>query len=141
MYPDLRDFDPADLCAVPGLTIRGRQAYLYSAWNPRVVNSHFRWMKEYGLDGVLMQRFVTAMAAKRSSGDVVLKNVLAAAQEHGRVLAIEYDVTGFSPETFFAAMREDWKYLVEELKVTAHPLYLRHKGKPLLSVWGMGLEE
>jgi len=98
-------------------------------------------MKEYGLDGVLMQRFVTTMAAKRSSGDVVLKNVLAAAQEHGRVFAIEYDVTGFSPETFFEVMREDWKYLVEELKVTAHPRYLRHKGKPLLSVWGMGLEE
>jgi hypothetical protein len=31
--------------------------------------------------------------------------------------------------------------LVTELKVTAHPCYLHHRGKPLLSVWGMGLEE
>jgi hypothetical protein len=38
-------------------------------------------------------------------------------------------------------MRDDWKYLVTELKVTAHPCYLHHRGKPVLSVWGMGLSE
>ena len=59
MYPDLSEFDRADLCAVPGMTIGGKQAYLSSAWNPKMVARHFRWMKEYGLDGVLMQRFVT----------------------------------------------------------------------------------
>jgi hypothetical protein len=100
MYPDLTDFAPADLCAVPGFTIRGRQAYLFSAWNPKVVNRQFQWMKENGLDGVLVQRFVTNIAARRSGGDVVLRNIMAAAREHGRVFAIEYDVTG-SPEDSF----------------------------------------
>ena len=38
-------------------------------------------------------------------------------------------------------MRDDWKYLVTELKVTSHPCYLHHRGKPVLSVWGMGLSE
>jgi hypothetical protein len=141
MYPDLKEFAPADLCAAPGFTIGGKPAYLFSAWNPKVVSRHFRWMKDYGLDGVLVQRFVTNIAFKRSSGDVVLKNVMAAAQEHGRAFAIEYDVTGFDPQKFFEVMREDWKYLVDELKVTAHPHYLRHNGKPVLSVWGMGLED
>ena len=28
LYPDLSEFDRADLCAVPGLTIGGKQAYL-----------------------------------------------------------------------------------------------------------------
>ena len=32
-------------------------------------------------------------------------------------------------------------YLVDELKVTSHPRYQRHNGKPVLSVWGMGLNE
>ena len=69
----------ADLCAVPGMTIGGKPAYLFSAWNPKTVAVHFRWMKEYGLDGVLVQRFVSSIAAKRASGDVVLKNILMAA--------------------------------------------------------------
>lgn len=141
MYPDLSEFDPSDLCAVPGFTIGGRQAYVFSAWNPKIVNRQFQWMKEYGLDGVLVQRFVTSMAAKRSSGDVVLKNVMAAAREQGRVFAIEYDITGSKPDSFFEQMRDDWKYLVDELKVTESPYYLRHNGKPVLSVWGMGLED
>lgn len=141
MYPDLSEFKPADLWPVPEFTIRGRQAFLYSAMNSNVVDRHFLWMKDYGLDGVLMQRFVTTIPARRSGGDVVLKNVLQAARRHGRAIAIEYDITGASPENFFAVMRDDWKYLVTELKVTAHPCYLHHRGKPVLSVWGMGLEE
>jgi hypothetical protein len=98
-------------------------------------------MKENGLDGVLVQRFVTNIAARRSGGDVVLRNIMAAAREHGRVFAIEYDVTGSPEDSFLKTMREDWKYLVEELKVTDHPGYLRHNGRPVLSVWGMGLED
>lgn len=141
MYPDLSEFDPADLCAVPGFTIRGRRAYLYSAWNPRIVQAHFRWMKEYGLDGVLVQRFVTSIARRRASGDVVLKNILAAAREHGRVFAIEYDVTGSPEDRYIRMIQDDWKYLVEDLKVTSHPRYLHHKAKPLVSVWGQGLED
>ncbi len=141
MYPDLTDFDPADLCEAPGFTIGGRPAHFYSAWNPKVVDRHFQWMKEYGLDGVLLQRFVTTVANKRASGDVVLKNAFAAAKAHGRAIAIEYDVTGFDAEKFFDVMREDWQYLVDELKVTEHSSYLRHNGRPVLSVWGMGLQD
>jgi hypothetical protein len=141
MYPDLSEFDRADLCAVPGMTIGGKQAYLFSAWNPKVVATHFRWMKEYGLDGVLIQRFVTNIARKRASGDVVLKNILKAAAETGRVVAIEYDVTGSNLATFAEEMREDWKYLVDDLKITAHPGYLHHNGKAVLSIWGPGLKE
>jgi hypothetical protein len=141
MYPDLSELEPDELCPVPGMTIGGKPASLYSAWNRKTVVRHFRWMKEYGLDGVLVQRFVTTIARKRASGDVVLKNVLAGAAASGRVFAIEYDVTGSNLETFFDVLREDWKYLVEELKITAHPGYLHHNGKPVLSIWGPGLQE
>jgi hypothetical protein len=75
LYPDLTEFSPSELCAVPGMTIHGKPAYLYSAWNPKIVARHFDWMKNYGLDGVLVQRFVGSIADKRATGDVVLKNV------------------------------------------------------------------
>jgi len=141
MYPDLRELDPDELYPVPNMTIGGKPAFLYSANNRKTVLRHFQWMKEYGLDGVLVQRFVGSIRGKRNSGDIVLKNVMAGAEKFGRTFAIEYDITGGNPDTFFQTLRDDWQYLVDELKVTAHPNYLHHNGKPVLSIWGMGLEE
>src|SRR5215831_14026169 len=41
MYPDLTEFDPVDLCAVPNMYIGSKPAYLYSAKNPYIVERHF----------------------------------------------------------------------------------------------------
>lgn len=71
MYPDLSEFNPSDLCPIPGFTVRGRQAFLYSAMNSNVVDRHFLWMKDYGLTGVLIQRFFTGIPVRRAGGDVV----------------------------------------------------------------------
>jgi hypothetical protein len=57
-------------------------------------------MKEYGLDGVLLRRFLSDIPRRRATGDVVLKNIMAAAKANGRVFAIEYDVSGESGEVF-----------------------------------------
>jgi len=141
LYPDLSELDRDELCPVPGMTIAGKPAYLYSPWNRKTVLRHFQWMKEYGLDGVLVQRFVNGVAEKRAGGDIVLKNIIAGAAESGRTFAIEYDISGANPQTLAQTLREDWTYLVDELKITAHPNYQHHNGKPVLSVWGIGLDE
>ena len=141
LYPDLSELDADERCEVPGMTIGGKPAYLFSSRNPKTVSRHFRWMKEYGLDGVLVQRFVGEIRRKRAEGDVVLKNIMAAAKESGRTFAIEYDISGGNAETFAQTLKDDWMYLVDELKVTSHPNYQRHNGKPVLSVWGMGLSD
>ena len=141
VYPDLRELDADERCEVPGMTIGGKPAYLFSSRNQKTVSRHFRWMKEYGLDGVLVQRFVGEIRGKRADGDVVLKNIMAAARESGRTFAIEYDISGGNPETFAQTLKDDWVYLVDELKVTAHPNYQRHNGKPVVSIWGMGLSD
>ncbi len=141
MYPDLREFRPEQLCIMQGSTLDGKPAYLYSAANRDIVMRHFQWMKEYGLDGVLAQRFVTDIRGRRAGGDTVMKNVMAAAEATGRVFAVEYDISGADPAKFFDQLREDWTYLVDVLKVTESAAYLRHNGKPVVSVWGMGLNE
>jgi len=141
MYPDLSEFDADELCEIPGLTIGGKPAYLFSSRNARSVSRHFRWMKEYGLDGVLVQRFVGTIRGKRADGDTVLKNIMAAAKESGRTFAIEYDISGGNSETFSQTLKDDWMYLVDDLKVTAQPHYQRHQGKPVVSIWGMGLSD
>jgi len=141
VFPEVRELDADERCMVPGMTINGKPAFLFSSRYPKTVARHFRWMKEYGLDGVLLQRFVGSIRGKQAEGDVVLKNVMAAAKESGRTFAIEYDITGGNPETFGQTLKDDWAYLVNDLKITTHPNYQRHNGKPVLSVWGMGLNE
>lgn len=141
MYPDLSEFGADELCPVPGFTVGGKQASLYSSRHPKTVDRHFRWMKEYGLDGVLVQRFLTEASGKRSGGDVVLKNAMAGALAHGRAFAMEYDISGANAGTMFDQLKADWTYLVDEMKVTEHPGYLRHEGKPVLAVWGMGIDD
>lgn len=141
MYPDLREFDADELCAVPNMTLGGKPAYLFSSGNSKTVARHFRWMRQYGLDGVLVQRFLTDIPGNRAAGDVVLKNVMSAAANYGRVFAIEYDVSGANPATVATVLQQDWDYLVNTLKVTEQPNYLRHDGKPVLSIWGIGFTD
>jgi|SRR5580765_1849078 len=83
LYPDLSEFDADERCEVPGMTIGGKPAYLFSSRNQKTVSRHFRWMKEYGLDGVLVQRFVGEIRRKRADGDVVLKNIMRRQRNRG----------------------------------------------------------
>jgi hypothetical protein len=141
LFPDTSELAPDELCEIPGMTIAGKPAYLFSSRNAKTVSRHFQWMKQYGLDGVLVQRFVGEIRRKQQDGDVVLKNVMNAATESGRTFAIEYDISGANPDTFVQTIEDDWKYLVDTMKVTEHPNYQRHNGKPVVSVWGMGLSD
>jgi hypothetical protein len=111
LYPDVREFDPSELCEIPGMTIAGKPAYVFSSRNAKMVSRHFEWMREYGLDGVLVQRFVGEIRRKRAEAEVVLKNIMNAARESGRTFAIEYDISGGNPETFAQTLKDDWMSL------------------------------
>ncbi len=141
VYPDISELTPEERCEVPGFTLNGKPAALFSSANPKTVMRHFAWMKTYGLDGVLVQRFIGGTKRERATGDVVLHNVMAAAKATGRVFAIEYDISGGNEATFAQLLKDDWTYLANELKITEQPGYLHHNGKPVVSVWGMGLNE
>ena len=68
MWPDVSEYDPADLHEVPGLKMPdGSPATLYSAFRKGPVLLHCKWMRQYGIDGVFLSRFVgeTANPARR----------------------------------------------------------------------------
>ncbi len=141
LYPDLSEFDVKDLAPIPCETIGTKPAYLFSSFNKNVVMKHFEWMKQYRLDGVLVQRFVSDIPGSRAQGDGVLKNILAAAEKTGRTFAIEYDISGAHADTVAGILQRDWNYLVNDLHVTASLCYLHDHDKPVVSVWGMGLND
>ena len=41
LYPDLRELDPDERCEIPGMTIAGKPAYLFSSRNQKTVSRHF----------------------------------------------------------------------------------------------------
>ena len=67
-----------------------------------------------------------------------LKNVRAAAEKHGRVFAVEYDLSGAHPDLVFQQLQSDWEYISDELKLPSSTAYLRLNGKPVVSLWGLG---
>ena len=96
MWPDVSDYDPEDLCEVPGLKMPdGSPARLYSAFRKGPVLLHFRWMRQYGIDGVFLSRFVgeTASPARARHVNTVLANVREGCHREGRVWAMMLDLS------------------------------------------------
>lgn len=141
MWPETRDYRPPEIVRAGNVTLSdGSAGYLFSPFYESTVQKHFEWMRQYGIDGVLLQRFVSGLgnADTFRQRTMVLNNVRAAAHQQGRVWAIQYDVSGCDPATVVNDLRADWIYLHDQAHVTDDGRYLRHDGKPVVSVWGFG---
>lgn len=135
MWPDTSDYGEDEKYPVPGFTGPGNSpAALFSSANPRTVRRHFEWMKEYGIDGVFVQRFLVNL--RKPSFDQVLENVRTSAKDTGRVYAVCYDLSGAPKDRLYEMLIRDWKRLVDDEKITEDERYLHHDGKPVLFVWG-----
>jgi hypothetical protein len=144
MWPDVSEYKktyPTGLKLADGSTAR-----FFSSTDESTVDLHFKWMKEYGIDGVFMQRFYdyTNPGYAREESDKVLKYALAAASKYDRAIAIMYDLSGLRPGEDCSSIIADWKFLVDSLKVTNQPgrkTYLHYRGKPLVVIWGLGFPD
>lgn len=137
MWPDLREYDSDELFPTEFIYRDGSNAGLFSSYTPKTVDRHVKWMKDYGIDGVFVQRFISDALIIRQQRDQVLNNVRLGAENHGRVFANMYDTSGANPATFVNDVKNDWIHLVDDLKITDSPNYLHHDGLPVLSLWGV----
>ncbi len=144
-WPDVSDYKKVYETRFLGTD--GRPAKVFSSVDKSTTDLHFGWMKEYGIDGVFMQRFfkVASNPDTGKSADIILRNALEASVKYGRAIAIMYDLSGLDPERDdCSAIIRDWKYLVDEMKVTRQGEdhnYLFHNGKPLVVIWGLGFPD
>lgn len=145
LWPDVSEY--AKTYATPFKLADGSAARLFSSWDASTVDVHFRWMREYGIDGAFMQRFfrVTRTRESRAHGRVILGHALRASQQHGRAFAVMYDLSGLKERgEDCSSVIQDWKELVDTLKITsqgANQTYLYHRGKPLVTIWGLGFPD
>jgi hypothetical protein len=138
MWPDLSEYDDDEKYPAPGYTHQnGQQAHLFSSANPKTVRRHFEWMRRYGIDGVLVQRFQSQTDRTDYIGYTqVLKNIRRAARETGRAWCIEYDMSGGKEAELLDRLARDWEYLTEKERITDDPGYLHENGKPVVGLWG-----
>jgi hypothetical protein len=135
MWPDLTEFSDEEKYPAPGFTYPdGKPAHLFSSAHAKTVERHFKWMEQYGIDGVFVQRFL--VETSNPSTDLVLKHVRASAAASGRVYAICYDMSGTPKDKLYDLLIDDWKRLIDDQKVTHDGGYLHHGGKPVVFVWG-----
>lgn len=145
MWPDVSEYEKT---YPTGMKLAdGSAARFFNSSDPSTVDLHFKWMKQYGLDGVFMQRFFnnTKPEGPRSRTTAVLRPAFEAASKYERAIAVMYDLSGLRASgEDCSSMIDDWKYLVDSLRVTNQAgtkTYLHHNGKPLVTIWGVGFPD
>lgn len=142
LWPDMSEATEAERYPTGFKHADGSVAEVFTSANLETVRRHFRWMREYGIDGAFLQRFANGIRG----GDLlrhknqVLANVRQGAKEAGRVYAVMYDLSGLGSGDV-DRVRTDWESLQAELKLTADSTYLHHNGKPVVAVWGIGFND
>jgi len=119
----------------------GSPAYVFSSYDESTVDLHFKWMKEYGIDGAFVQRFFSVLTSKErlKHNDKVLASAIKAANKYGVAICLMYDI-GSMDDKQYKLIQEDWKHLVDDLKLTNQgdkTTYLFHNNKPLVAFWGI----
>jgi len=146
MWPDTSEMDEDEKYPTNFRLADGSTAHVFSSQNPKTVRRHFQWMQDYGLDGVFLQRFPSnlqnAEGVQRLNN--VLVNVQKSANESGRCWVLMYDLSGQREGTLKSVVMADWKKLSDNMKLGKDEndkSYLRHNGKPVIAVWGIGFND
>ncbi len=145
MWPDVTEYEKT--YDTPFKLSNGQAAKFFSSYDKSTVDLHFKWMQQYGIDGVFMQRFfdVTRPGNSKKESVKILKDALEAASKYKRAIAIMYDLSGLKATgEDCSSIIADWKYLVDSVKVTNQSgtkTYLRENGKPVVVIWGVGFPD
>ncbi|WP_431283023.1 glycoside hydrolase family 71/99-like protein [Humitalea sp. 24SJ18S-53] len=141
MLPDTSELTPAERCPSGWRDRAGREISLYSNRNATTVDRHFAWMAEYGIHTAAAQRFVIGLTvpAVQARFDTVLDNIRRGAEAHHRGFFVAYDISGLRDDQL-PMLAADWRAL-RGRGLTDSPAYQRHRGRPVLMIWGLGFRD
>jgi hypothetical protein len=143
MWPDVSEYET--LYETEFSFTDGSKALVPSSYDPETVETHFRWMEEYGVDGVFVQRFVGELKRPLSRNQLnrVFDSAMRSGGRHGRAVAVMYDLSGMNPADVEVVLSDiDRLDSIYDLHGRGEfPAYLHHNGKPLVAVWGIGFND
>ncbi|OCK52654.1 hypothetical protein BA768_11080 [Chryseobacterium sp. CBo1] len=141
-WPETKEYKK--LYKTPITDSEGNPTFLFSSNDQSTTDLHMKWMKDYNIDGIFLQRFFLAFNdATRQHNLKVLKNMMQAGKKYGRSLSVMYDISGLKTDKDANEVISDWKYLVDHLKITSqkNTPYLFDKDKPIVGVIIAGLKD
>jgi hypothetical protein len=140
LWPDMSEYDPDEKFDTGLSTPAGNPLFLYSNYISKTVDRHCKWMADYNLDGAFLTRPTRQLMIPEEKRfcDQVLKNLGAGIEKYERIFALRYDITAHPDESLYQTITEDWKYLVDELRMTESPRYLQNNNLPVLVIHGPG---
>ena len=142
MWPDISAYPEEALDKAGDVkTLSGKPGYLFSPAWPEVVRTHFAWMRENNIDGAFVQRFLGDMYSSSGRPDWVLGNVRAAANQEGRIWAVEYDVSGAPDAKVLDILKKDWMWMVDDFGIKKDPSYAREGDKLVVFIWGLSVPD
>ena len=142
VWPDVSELAPEERFKTGFSKADGAPAEVFSSFVPATVLRHFRWMKEYGIDAAFVQRFAADLGDPRvlKHNNVVLASCREGANRSGRGWCVMYDLTGLKAGRM-ENLKADWRSLREKMKIGEDPAYQKHRGRPLVAVWGVGFSD
>ena len=143
MWPDVTEYPPESLCDVPGLTLAGgAPAKLYSGSSRAVALLHCQWMRQYGIDGIFISRFIgeTLDPGRFRHVNTVLAHLREGCHRQGRVWAMMLDLS-MGREATTEMVKKDWRFLCDTVNVREDSRYLHERGKPVVLLWGLGFRD
>lgn len=139
LWPDTREYTNTYQTGYANLG-NGQPSKLYSSYDTQVINKHFEWMQNYGIDCAAVQRFGNEfdIAAKKAHKDGLATKVKNACVTYGRKFYIMYDISGWT--NFQTLIKTDWtNTIVGSLNLPASDVYAKENGKPVVCIWGIGV--
>lgn len=142
LWPDVSEYEKTyeTVFKLPDET----PAKVFSSYDASTTDLHFKWMKQYGIDGVFMQRFVVSIRNQKGKDNYnkILNNAVLSAEKYDRAICLMYDLSGMEAGEEDILIR-DWKELCEKYKLVSrnNNHYVYHHGKPLVAVWGIGFND
>ncbi|HTJ35349.1 MAG TPA: glycoside hydrolase family 71/99-like protein [Dactylosporangium sp.] len=134
-WPDVREFTKKYTTAYANLG-NGQPAQLFSSYDQQTVDTHFKWMRDYGCDTAALQRF-NPFGGEGPTRDAMAAKVRSAAETYGRKFYIMYDVTSWT--NMQSEIKTDWSTKMSAY--TSSSAYARQNGKPVVCIWGFGFND
>ena len=145
-WPDMSEADADEKYATPFTHKDGSTAHVFSSTNTKTLNRHFKWMDEYGIDGVFFQQFASNLRSNNPKGRanalVVFDNIIAGAKaNNNRLVSIMYDLSGSNATgTMVNDIKQHWQEMANKHGVNDNTkeYVLTYQQKPVVAIWGVG---